>query len=97
MIERNEDGLFQTPIDDKQYQFEKWGAEESFTTLVKLSHMIGKPLGMLLGAMAGGAETSLLDRQVNPDMIAMAFESLTSNLDEHKALSLFKKLTSEKR
>jgi hypothetical protein len=86
-------GLIEKEVDGLKYEFEKWGAEESFETLLKLTKLAGKPLGMALASFVGDKG---MDQDVSPDLLAMAFEGLTGNMDEKVCMSLMKKLTSEK-
>ena len=91
---KNESGLIEVEVDDKTYEFEKWGAEMSLTTLLKIAKIIGKPLGQLLGSVMGGGKG--LDAELNPDMLADAVEALVSSMDEKVTLELIKKLSSDK-
>lgn len=100
MAEKNESGLYEVEIDDKKYEFEKWGAEESLSNLIKLSKIIGKPLGLAIGAFKQEEkeETSLFDtdmKDINIDMLGLALQALTENLDESACIALIKKLSSQ--
>lgn len=98
MAEKNEAGLYEAEIDGDKYEFAKWGAEESLSNLLKISKIIGKPLGIAFGSMnkeQEGMPGKILDRQVDPNMIAMAFEALTESLDEDSCISLIRKLSSK--
>lgn len=97
--EKNETGLYEAEIDGQKYEFEKWGAEEALSNLLKLSKILGKPLGIAFGAVGKPEEgmpgQKLLDKELDPNIIAMAIEALTNNLDEASAISLIKKLSSQ--
>jgi hypothetical protein len=92
-IEKNEFGLYATEIDGIEYTFTKWGAEESFSTLLKISKLIGKPLSLLVSTVLGEGG---LDSELKTDAMALAIEGLTTNLDEAMAMSLVKKLATDK-
>ena len=95
MIVKNEEsGLYEVEIDGVTYSFEKWGAQNSLLTLIKISKIIGKPLGKIVGSAITGGEG--LKTQVSPDMIADACQALLENLDEGPTMDLVKKLSSEK-
>lgn len=101
-IEQNAEGLYDVIIGDETYSFAKWGAEEALTNLIKISKMVGKPLGILLGGALGGEDEtlfgekkSLLEREINPDMISLAMEAITANMDESSMIPLIKALTSK--
>jgi hypothetical protein len=96
MIEKNESGLYEIEIDKKRYEFEKWGAEMSLATLIKISKIAGKPLGLFLGSMMSGESDNVLDKKISPDLLSDACEALVSNMDETTTIALIKKLSSEK-
>lgn len=81
-------GLIEKEIDGIKYEFEKWGAEEALDTLLKISKVAGKSLGIAL--------SSLTTTEEGPNFLALAFDALTGNMDEKLCMSLVKKLTSEK-
>ena len=92
-MHKNETGLIEVDIDGEKYEFEKWGAEASLTTLLKIAKIAGKPLGLFLGsAVSKGG----LDTEIRPDMLANACEALVQGMDETICLGLIKKLSSEK-
>ena len=93
MATKNPAGLFEVKIDGQHYEFEKWGAREATVTLFQLSKIVGKPLGYAMAAFGKDASKGLLDQQINTDLVALAFETLTSNLDENKALELIEKFS----
>ncbi len=99
-ITKNEGGLFEVQIDDATYEFEKWGAEEALSTLLKIAKIAGKPIGLAVGAIMGGEEEKgtkgLLEKKISPDLLGLVFDSLTDKLDEGVVVSLIKKIGSEK-
>ena len=94
--EKNAEGRYETEIDNKTYSFEKWGADDSLTTMLKIAGMIGKPIGLFMASFSNDPDKGLLDKDIKSDMLALAFEALAANLDEHKALSLMKKLAGDR-
>lgn len=98
MAEKNEYGRYEVAVDGQTYSFEKWGAEEALKTLIKISKIAGKPIGLFLGVLLDKKEDgeSLIDKELKSDMLAVAIESLTANLDEDVCVALIKKLTSDK-
>jgi hypothetical protein len=94
---KNESGLIEVEIDGSNYEFEKWGAEMSLATLLKISKIAGKPLGLFLGSlMDKDNKSSMLDKNISPDLIASACDALVENLDEQSTMALIKKFSSEK-
>jgi hypothetical protein len=93
---KNEKGLWQVEIDGKTYEFQKWGAKESFLTLVKIGKLIGKPAGELVAAIAGngGLDT---DIPAMPEMISKAAASLFDGLDEKETFSIVESLSAGNR
>ena len=94
-MQKNDSGLFEETIDEETYEFEKWGAEMSLSTLIKISKIAGKPLGLFLGSFMGG-DGPILDKQISPDLLANACEALVENMDEKISMELIKKFSSEK-
>jgi hypothetical protein len=90
---KNANGLFEVKIDGEAYEFEKWGAEESLDTLIDLSSMVGKPLGMAVAAIFG---KDGLSKEIDPDLMGKVFESLLHNCTKEKTKPIIKKLCSEK-
>jgi hypothetical protein len=93
MHSKNETGLYEVEIDGKKYEFEKWGAESSLATLIKIAKIAGKPLGIFLGSAVSG---NGLKTEISPDLMASACEALVQNMDEQNCINLIKKLSSEK-
>lgn len=98
-IEKNEEGRYAVDIDGASYSFEKYGAEESLETLLKIAKIAGKPLGLAISAFLGDKdekEKSILEREMDPDLLATAFEALTTALDEKVVMALVKKFSSDR-
>jgi hypothetical protein len=96
--EKNEKGLYEVRIDDCVYEFEKWGAEDSLETLLRIAKIAAKPIGLaiagFIGPVAGeeGVKASeVFDREIRPDMIAAAFSALTDSFNEKEAMAIIKK------
>lgn len=85
--------LTRRDIDGAEYAFSKWGAKKSTKILIRLSKIVGKPLGLALASFQG--EGKLLQRVVDTKLIGMAFEALTQNLDADEALDLIEELTAK--
>lgn len=79
-------------IDGDQYEFTQFGAKKSLRILMKLSKIVGKPLA-IAATMAKGPG-SILDKEVNPDLIGEAVGALTEKLDEDEVLDLLEELSS---
>jgi len=94
-VEKNEAGLYQAEIDGSMYEFQKWGAEEATATLLKMTKIAGKPLGMAVAAIFDGdPREKKLKKQVPPDMIAQIFDAFSESMDEGVCMTLIKKFTS---
>lgn len=94
-VKNDETGLWEVEVDGINYAFTKWGAEESLANLLKLSKLIGKPLGLAMGAFAKEGDKSLFDKEINFDILSLAIDALMSNMDEAMCISLIKKLSSQ--
>lgn len=92
-MKKNDHGLYEVSIDSENYEFEKWGADDSLDVLIDLSQMVGKPLGMALASLLGKEG---LNKEVDPNMIGTIFESLFQNCSKDKTKPLIKRLSSEK-
>ena len=77
------------------YEFEKFGAEEALENLIKISKIIGKPLGLAMASLKGEDE-GLFEKKIDLNLLALAFDGLTQNLDDKVCVELIKKLTSGK-
>lgn len=92
-MKKNDSGLYEVVIDDKTYEFEKWGAEDSLDVLLDISQLIGGPVGSAIGDLFNkeGMHT-----EINGAMLGMVMEGLTKNLKKEIVKPLIKKLCSEK-
>lgn len=97
---KNEAGLYEIDIDDKKYEFQKWGAEEALDALLEIAAITGKPLGMGAAAMFGKDENggAGLDKQIDTNIIGTIMEALSTQIGANKLIikALVKKLSSEK-
>lgn len=93
MISKNESGLYETEVDGKKYEFEKWGADESLDVLMDLTAMMGPALG---GAVHSVMSGDGLDTDINAGMIGSIMESMTKNLKKDIVKALIKKLCADK-
>jgi hypothetical protein len=94
MLLKNEFGLYQVDIEGNTYQFTKWGAETSLSTLIKLTKIVGKPFSMAIAAFATH-EGDILLKDIPTDVIERACEALLQSMDEDVTISIIKKLSSE--
>lgn len=96
MIEKNaETGLFEAVIDERKYEFQKWGAEDSLSVLLTLAKIAGKPLGSAFAAASESKDETLFDKKMDmTTVIPMILESLTERLDEKIVIPIIKKLAS---
>ena len=93
-MRKNESGLYEVEIDGLKYEFEKWGAEDSYDVLLDIAKICGKPLGLAVGALFGKGG---LDTDFNPDMIGTVMEALVQGIgDKAITKAITKKLTAEK-
>ena len=93
-VEKNAAGLYEVEVDGLKYEFEKWGAEESLATLLKLSRLVGKPLGQAMAGLSFNEDKTKVE--INFDIAGEAIGALMQNMDEDLSMSLIKKLCSEK-
>lgn len=94
MVTKNETGLYEVEVDGAKYEFEKWGADEALDVLLQFVPLVGKPLGTAVAAFMG--EEKGIDAEIDPNMIGLIVDALTSNFDKKTIKSLFVKLSSEK-
>jgi hypothetical protein len=94
--QKNAAGLYQVEVDGRQYEFEKWGAEESLSTLLKLSKIAGKPLAQAIAAIGGDAISIDTKLHLDAGLLSTAISALMESMDEGTTVSLIKKLSSEK-
>jgi Phage tail assembly chaperone protein, TAC len=85
-------GLFAEVIDGKTYEFEKWGALEAVDTLIDLSKITGKPLGMGIANIFSKDDKT----QMDPNVMGAIMEALTGNLKKKLTRRLIMKFSSEK-
>lgn len=98
MVKQTETGLWGAEIDGLQYEFQKWGADDSLRVLSRIARIIAEPAGVVIGNLVVGSKgdiKKLLDFDFDEDMIAKAIRSLMLNLDEDVNLALIKKISSE--
>lgn len=90
-----EDGLEKKEVDSHTYSFSKYGAKESLKVLTRLTRIIGEPLAIGMAAASGKKSgKSLLDTEIDPDIIGKAVRALVDRLDEDEVMGLIEKLTS---
>lgn len=87
--------MYGVQVDGLNYEFSKWGAEEQVDVLLDVAAIVGKPLGIALGAIMGGDGKLSLEHQIRPDLIALAFEALTERMDKKIVKVLLRKFASE--
>lgn len=92
-MKKNEHGLYEAHIDGKNYEFEKWGAEDSLDVLIDLSQMVGKPIGMAFAALMGKEG---LNKEMDANVMGSVFDSLFQNCNKEKAKPIIKKLSTDK-
>lgn len=92
-VRSSETGLYEVVVDELKYEFEKWGAEDSYDTLLDLAKLCGKPIGLAVSAFGGGN----LDEELRPDIISTVFQSIVDGIgDKSVTKAVTKKLVSEK-
>lgn len=92
-MKKNEHGLYEVDVDGIGYEFEKWGADESLDTLIEISQLVGKPVGMAISAIFGKEG---LEKELDPNLMGTLFDSLFQNFSKEKTKPIIKKLCSEK-
>lgn len=86
-------GLWSVDVDGKNYEFEKWGAEEAIETLVDIGGIIGGPIGTSIAAAFSGKGNAL--QEDVPDAVAgNVIGELAKNMRADKAgvMAVLKKL-----
>lgn len=90
--------LISKEIDGKTYEFSQFGAKLGVRTLIKISKIVGKPMGIAFGSIETGdgkqKPSSLLDMSYDKGMLAAAIEALTERMDESEIEELLILLTS---
>lgn len=97
---KNEAGLWEVNIDDKKYEFEKWGGEEAVDATLDLFGILGVPAGQAVSSFfsSDGPMKAGLDSEMNPEIIGKIIEKLSDRVGSNKAIckELIKKLSSHK-
>lgn len=92
-MHKNAHGLYETKIGGANYEFEKWGAEESLDVLIDISVLVGKPLGVAFAALMGKQG---LKKELDANLINMAMEALLGGMKKEFVKPLIIKLASFK-
>jgi len=81
-------------IDEVTYKMYPLSPFKSSKILTRILKLIGRPLGKLIGESQKDAKGngSLLDADVNPEIIGMALEALTERMEENAIEKLMKDL-----
>ena len=86
-------------IDGKKYEFEQFGAKHSLRIMARLTKIMGEPLAMAIGALSnkekGASAKSILDRQIDGDILGKAVKALVERLDEDTVIDLMEELTAK--
>lgn len=82
--------LIKKTIDGHDYEFSIFGAKKSIKVLVRLSKILGKPFGLLMGSFKGPGK--MLEREVDTDLMSLAFSALTDNLDSDEVIDILETL-----
>lgn len=98
---KNESGLYEVIIDERKYEFEKWGAEDSTDTILDIAAIAGKPIGLGIATIFKKDDVEGkkgLDKAFDPDVVGMILESLSERVGTNKSIikALIKKLSSDK-
>lgn len=91
---KNDQGLYEVDIDGHVYEFQKWGAERAFDTLMDLSAICGRPFGQMVSGMFGRSGAGL-QTELDGDFIGQLIGQLSSAFYERRDLcrSLIKELS----
>lgn len=76
-------------IDKETYEIWHLPAELAITTLTKLTRIIGEPMGKAMGGLESSSG-SLMDANVNFNIIGHAIGLLASRLDENEVMLIIK-------
>lgn len=92
-----DDGLEKKQVDGSTYSFSKYGAKKSLKILTRLTKIVGEPLAIGMAAASGNKSSgkSLLETELNPEVISRAARALVDRLDEDDVMNLIIQLTSE--
>lgn len=96
-IRKTEAGLFAVDVDGHQYEFEKWGAEDGLDTLLDITKITGKSLGLAVGGLFAEKPEDGEAKKLSPDLIGQIMEALIQGIGDKKtAKELVKKFASER-
>lgn len=89
-------GPHKATVDGEDYEFYHLPTSRALKTLTRLSKVLMGPLADFVKALDSGnkATASMLDKDINMDVVAEAIQNLSTRLDEEEVLSLAKELTS---
>lgn len=90
-MKKNESGLYECDVDGRNYEFEKWGAEESLDVLLDISSVVGGAIGTAIGNTISGQG---LNTEIDAAMLSVVFEQLSKNLKKEVVKPILVKLTS---
>lgn len=79
-------------VDGEEYTFTQFGATKSMKVLTRLSKIVGEPIGKVAGGIEPGK--SMLDQDLDGQLIGAAIKALTDNLDEDVVVNTVKELCS---
>lgn len=86
--------LITKTIDGQTYEFQIFGASQSLKILMRLSKILGKPIGLFMGSLKKDDEAQS-GSTIKAEILSQAIEALTSNLDQNEVLDLIKILSSD--
>ena len=92
-VTKLDSGMFGVDVDGRQYEFEKWGADDSLDTLLDIGSVVGGPLGQAM-AVAFGKNGDGLKTEITGDVASQVFSGFAANMRESKDIvrSVLKKL-----
>ena len=93
MARKNEFHLYEEVIDGRTFEFEKMGARQATKMLLRISKIVGKPLGMIAALFADGKKS--LDKNFDPSIISHIVEALLENVDEEVCFEIIETLTAK--
>lgn len=97
--------LAKIEIDNHTYEFSQFTTTESLRTLTKLTKILGEPMILAISSIFKGSKEkltaedvkrSLLDREINTDVLAQAVRVLMEKMDEDEVIGLVKKLVTDR-
>lgn len=98
MVKPNEFGQYVVNVDGQDYEFHKWGADDSLDTLIEIAKIVGAPLAQALNELLKTKlepGESLLDKHMNPELGKLVLDAFANNLDKAVVKRLIKKFCSE--